>query len=322
METAFQFEPTPEITELVAEVDEFKGRWKDLKTLSPETLASFRRTATIESVGSSTRIEGARLSNSQVSELLSNLQIDSFRSRDEEEVAGYAEAMNLVFDAWDVMPVTENHIRQLHRVVLQHSTKDDRHRGEYKSLANSVAAFGPSGKQIGIIFETTSPFDTPFEMAKLVGWCAEMEKDGGLHPLLTIGIFAVRFLAIHPFQDGNGRLSRVLTTLMLLRSGYNYVPYSSLESIIEENKGGYYAALRKTQESIREPKVDWAPWLTYFLRCLIRQKNRLAQRVDTEINILSVASALGVSIVHLLAERRAMTVAGLVKATGKNREAP
>ena len=310
---------TPEILNLVAALDEFKGRWSALNTLTPESLRQLRRSATIESVGSSTRIEGSRLSDREVALLLADLQIDSFRNRDEEEVAGYAEAMNLVFDSWEAIPITENHIRQLHRVLLQYSSKDARHRGEYKSLANNVVAFDSSGRQVGVIFETATPFQTPLEMEKLVGWFQEAGRDEALHPLLDIGIFVVWFLAIHPFQDGNGRLSRVLTTLMLLRHGYAYAPYSSLESVIEENKSAYYAALRKTQGTMAGPKPDWESWLVFFLRCLTRQKDRLARRIEENPNPLSDLSALAVKLVNFLEKEDRGTVAMMVKATGANR---
>ena len=310
---------TPEVLKLIAGIDEFKGLWRALKTLSPDTLSELRQTATIESVGSSTRIEGAKLTDRQVATLLANLKIESFRSRDEEEVAGYATAMNLVFDAWDAMALTENHIRQLHRVLLQFSSKDERHRGEYKTNTNHVAAFDADGKQIGIVFETATPFDTPFEMEKLVRWADDAQREGVLHPLLIVGVFVVWFLAIHPFQDGNGRLSRVLTTLLLLRFGYAYVPYSSLESIIEENKSGYYTALRQTQLTLKTENPAWEPWLLFFLRCLTRQKERLARRIEAQENLMSDLSSLAASIVNLLATEGKVSVARVVEALKANR---
>ena len=219
---------TPEILALIAEIDEFKGAWRALGTLAPERLSALRRVATIESIGSSTRIEGSKLSDREVERLLANLEIKSFASRDEQEVAGYAEVMELVFRSWQDITITENHIKQLHRDLLVYSTKDARHRGEYKTSSNSVAAFDKAGKQIGIVFATATPFDTPRLMTELITWFNQANDDRRLHPLLVIGIFTVVFLEIHPFQDGNGRLSRVLTTLLLLRAGYAYVPYSSL----------------------------------------------------------------------------------------------
>jgi len=310
---------TKEILMLIAEIDEFKGRWRALKMLSPETLSRLRRIATIESVGSSTRIEGSKLSDKEVAALLDNLKIESFQNRDEEEVAGYAAAMDLVFGSWEAISITENHIQQLHRVLLQYSRKDERHRGDYKKHSNNVAAFDADGNQIGIVFETANPFETPFEMEKLLRWFAEAQREGSLHPLLIVGVFIVSFLAIHPFQDGNGRLSRVLTTLMLLRFGYAYAPYSSLESVIEESKGGYYAALRKTQQTLKAERPDFKPWLVFFLRSLARQKDRLADKVEAEHKVPMNLSALAVQIVDLLAVHSSITVAIVVVSTGANR---
>ena len=310
---------TPEMLQCVAALDEFKGRWNALRVLSPETLGQLRRVATVESVGSSTRIEGAKLSNREVATLLSRLSIDAFQSRDEQEVAGYAAAMNLVFDSWEAIPVNENHIKQLHRVLLEYSTKDERHRGEYKTNPNHVAAFDAGGKQIGVVFETAPPFETPLEMEKLLHWFAQAERDRYLHPLLVTGIFVVWFLAIHPFQDGNGRLSRVLTTLLLLRFGYSYVPYASLESVVEENKGAYYTALRATQQTLKTGVQNWEPWLVFFLRCLMRQRERLIRRIGAEEKTALKLSALANQNVRLYEAQTVLTVARAVELTGANR---
>src|SRR5882757_1950388 len=150
---------TPEILGFIAELDEFKGAWRALGTLAPERLSALRRVATIESIGSSTRIEGSKLSDREVERLLANLEIKSLASRDEQEVAGYAEAMELVFRSWDDIAISENHIKHLHRDLLVHSDKDERHRGSYKTGPNNVVAFDESGQQIGIVFETATPFD-------------------------------------------------------------------------------------------------------------------------------------------------------------------
>ena len=175
----------PDLVKLIAEIDEFKGRWEALKTLSPDRLSALRKVATIESVGSSTRIEGAKLSDAEVEDLLSRaISIKAFKTRDEQEVAGYAEAMDLVFEAHADMRLTENHIRQLHQTLLRHSDKDERHRGSYKSLSNNVVAFDAEGQEIGVVFETTSPFDTPREMEALVAWTRKALDEEALHPLL------------------------------------------------------------------------------------------------------------------------------------------
>ncbi|HMX45498.1 MAG TPA: hypothetical protein PKC93_06075, partial [Candidatus Obscuribacter sp.] len=133
---------TPELLALLTEIDEFKGAWRALGSIAPDRLRALRRVATIESIGSSTRIEGSKLTDREVERLLADLEIKKFESRDEQEVAGYAEVMETVFNAWQHIPINENHIKQLHRDLLRYSEKDDRHRGEYKKMSNSVAAFG------------------------------------------------------------------------------------------------------------------------------------------------------------------------------------
>jgi len=310
---------TPEILSLIARIDEFKGAWRALGTLAPERLSALRRVATIESIGSSTRIEGSRLTDRDVEKLLSSLAIQSFETRDEQEVAGYAELMDLVFSSWQDIPFNENHLKQLHQILLRHSEKDARHRGQYKTHTNSVAAFDENGVQIGIVFETASPFDTPRLMTELVTWVSEERDKAALHPLLIIAIFVVVFLEIHPFQDGNGRLSRALTTLLLLQAGYAYVPYSSLESVIELNKEAYYLALRQTQGTIRADAPDWQPWLVFFLRSLAEQVRRLEKKVEREKTVLATLPELSLQIVELARERGRVTIGDAIKVTGVSR---
>lgn len=310
---------TPDILALIAQIDEFKGAWRTMGTLAPERLSALRRIATIESIGSSTRIEGSKMSDQEVGRLLSNLEIKSFNSRDEQEVAGYAELMDLVFSSWQIIPFNENHIKQLHQVLLRHSQKDTHHRGHYKASSNNVVAFNEQGQQIGIVFETASPFDTPHLMQELVTWITNEREKALLHPLLIIAIFVVVFLEIHPFQDGNGRLSRVLTTLLLLQAGYAYVPYSSLESIIEQNKEAYYLALRQTQGTIRTPAPNWQPWLIFFLRSLAEQVRRLEQKIEREKIVMSSLPKLSLQIVEFAREHGRITIGEAIRLTGANR---
>jgi Fic family protein len=307
------------LASLLGEVDEFKGRWKAITWLSPDILGRLRRVATIESVGSSTRIEGSKLTDQQVEVLLAKLGIQSFESRDEQEVAGYAAAMNLIYDSAEIMPLTENHLLQLHSILLQHSTKDERHRGAYKTLPNHVAAFDASGREIGIVFQTTSPFDTPREIEALTNWLMKRELQRDLHPLLVIGIYIVVFLKIHPFQDGNGRLSRVLTTLLLLRAGYAYVPYASLEAVIEQNKEGYYRNLRATQVTLSEAAPDWRPWLEFFLLTLKKQNTALAAKIDAQEAALNHLSSAERSLLDHVALHGRISVADAVALSGESR---
>jgi Fic family protein len=310
---------TPEILTLIAKIDEFKGAWRALATLAPDRLSALRRVATIESIGSSTRIEGSKLSDREVERLLSNLQIKTFTSRDEQEVAGYAEAMELVFTSWQDITFTENHIKQLHQNLLVYSEKDARHRGNYKTTSNSVVAFDENGAQIGVVFQTATPFDTPRLMTELVTWVQEERAAGRLHPLLIIALWVVVLLEIHPFQDGNGRLSRVLTTLLLLQAGYAYVPYSSLESVIEQSKEAYYLALRQTQGTIRTDAPNWQPWLAFFLQSLAEQVRRLEKKVEREKLVLAALPELSLQIVEFAREHGRVTIGEAIKLTGASR---
>jgi Fic family protein len=310
---------TQELLALLSEIDEFKGAWRALGTIAPERLNALRRIATIESIGSSTRIEGSRLSDREVERLLGSLDIKRFSTRDEQEVAGYAEVMETVFRAWSEIPVTENHIKQLHRDLLQYSDKDERHRGGYKTLRNDVGAFDAEGKMIGVVFETATPFNTPQRMTELVAWLNEARELRRLHPLLIVAVFIVVFLAIHPFQDGNGRLSRILTTLLLLQAGYAYVPYSSLESVIENSKEGYYLALRQTQTTIRADAPNWQPWLLYFMRALQQQKRRLAVKVEREKTALAALPELAVQILDYVRDQGRVTTRDMVREVGASR---
>jgi len=307
---------TQELLALLSEIDEFKGAWRALGTIAPERLNALRRLATIESIGSSTRIEGSKLTDREVERLLGNLEIKRFSTRDEQEVAGYADVMETIFRAWSDIPVTENFIKQLHRDLLQYSDKDERHRGEYKTLRNDVGAFDADGKMIGIVFETATPFDTPQQMTELIAWLNQARELRRLHPLLIVALFIVVFLAIHPFQDGNGRLSRILTTLLLLQAGYAYVPYSSLESVIENNKEGYYLGLRQTQTTIRTDAPDWQPWLLFFMRALQQQKRRLAVKVEREKHSLATLSELAVKILDYVRDQGRVTTRDMVREEG------
>lgn len=309
---------SPQVLRLVAAIDEFKGAWKALQNIAPDRLNLLRKVATIESIGSSTRIEGARLTDSEIERLLSGGKAERFRSRDEEEVAGYAEAMNLIFGSYAEIPIDENHIKQMHQILLKHSTRDARHRGRYKTMPNDVAAFDADGNKVGVIFETATPFDTPRKMTELIEWFDRESRDGHHHVLIRIALFVVHFLAIHPFQDGNGRLSRILTTLCLLKAGYHYVPYSSLERVVEENKDRYYLALRRAQGTIGTNNSRMGDWILFFLQALKTQTEALLRKLETEAALLEIPK-LSQEILTLTRQHGRVTVREICKLTGANR---
>jgi Fic family protein len=259
------------------------------------------------------------LTDEQVEALLIGIQKKSFRSRDEQEVAGYADVMDTVFKSWQQIPLTENHIKQLHRDLLKFSVKDERHRGNYKTSSNNVEAFGPDGKSLGVVFKTATPFDTPFKMTELISWTNETLNSNIVHPLLITAIFVAMFLAIHPFQDGNGRLSRVLTTLLLLKQGYAYVSYSSLESVVESNKESYYLALRRTQGTLDTVSPDWDPWIKFFLHAMQRQKANLQIRLSRERIFEGELPELSVRILELVREHGRIKTSDIENETGESR---
>lgn len=310
---------TTEILNLIAEIDEFKGAWQAMGKIAPERLSQLKKVATIESIGSSTRIEGVKLSNKEIEKLLKGTDTNTFSSRDEEEVAGYAKAMDLVFDSWQSIPINESSIKHLHSVLLTYSGKDQRHKGNYKTQDNTIEAFDADGKSLGVVMQTTPPFETPMKMENLIAWVNDSLDERTLHPLLVVSIFVVAFLAIHPFNDGNGRLSRVLTTLILLKLGYEYVPFSSLESVIEESKDGYYLSLQRTQSSLFGENPDWNPWIVFFLRSLKRQKSRLEYKVKREKLMQRSYTPLATAILELAHDHGRVTISDIVNATGGNR---
>lgn len=293
---------TPEILSLIAGIDEFKGMWRTLGILAPDRLSARHRAAIIESIGASTRIEGGKLSDREVEHLLSHPQTDSFANSDEQQVASFAAVMKLVFVSWQDIALTENHIRQLHRNLLRYSEQDAWHRGCYKTGANSAAAF-----------------DTPRLVAELVAWFQHERDACRWHPLLLIGLFIVAFLEIHPFEEGNGRLSHVLTTLLLLQAGYAYVPYDSLWSVIEQDKEAYYLALRQTQDTIRSETPDWQPWLVFFLRSMAEQVRRLNEKIEHEKRARATLPLLSLRIVEFTREHGRITIGEAVQLTGASR---
>ena len=312
---------TPEMLNLIAEIDEFKGAWLQMGRLTPDRLSALKKVATIESIGSSTRIEGAKLSDNEIEQLLKGVGANakSFQTRDEQEVAGYGLVCEEVCARYNAIPLTENSIKQLHIWLLQYTDKDERHRGEYKKIPIRIEAFDSNGRSMGVILETTPPLQTGIKMQELIEWANRSLETKILHPLVVIGLFVVLFLAIHPFQDGNGRLSRLLTTLLMLKSGYHYVPYGSLESIIEANKEEYYIALQQTQKGWQNHKPEWNRWLLFFFHCLQRQKRHLEVKLEKEKILLKMLPALSLQILELLTSHGRLGIGQITTLTKANR---
>lgn len=275
----FGFKTNQQILKLIGFIDSFKGRWNIVEQKENVYLKELRKIATIESIGSSTRIEGAQLSNEEIKELLENMEISKLKTRDQQEVVGYYDVLEIIYESYSDITISKNYIQQLHQRLLKYSTKDERHRGIYKNLSNKVVANYPDGTQ-KVIFNTTEPHLVESEMTDLIDWTNEQLNRDEIHPLVIISLFIYEFLSIHPFQDGNGRLSRLLTNLLLLKADYHFVQYVSFENLIEQKKKTYYEALMDGQKDRYTDSERINNWVIFFLTCLETLIQRLEQKYD------------------------------------------
>jgi len=299
---------------LINQIDELKGQWVGGAKINPQALGRLRRSVLVTSTGASTRIEGAKLSDEDIEKMMRGLSMQKFADRDIQEVQGYYKLLENVFNAWNSIPLSESTIKHLHRELLKYVEKDKLHRGEYKKIENKVEMINEAGQSIGTLFDTTPAYLTPKEMQELVEWAREATTLKEIHPLLIIGNFLVEFLNIHPFQDGNGRLSRVLTNLLLLQSGYAYTPYVSHEKLVEDNKAEYYIALRKSQKTLKTGSPDITPWLEFFLYVLLNQSKQAIELLSKE-NIDKLLSPKQLMVWKYLEQTEEATPGEISKAT-------
>lgn len=281
---AFQPAVFQEIIQKLSNIDSFKGGWKLIEHKEKRYLKELRDMATIQSIGSSTRIEGATLTDEEVKQLLKSVQISKLDKREEQEVVGYYEALEVILGNYNEIELTERYLHHLHSILLKYSSKDQRHKGQYKSLSNQVVANYDDGDQ-KVIFRTTEPHLTANEMLDLITWTNTQLEQQRLHPILITAIFVYEFLSIHPYQDGNGRLSRLLTTLLLLKQDYNFVEYVSFEHIIENRKNLYYQVLIETQKLRGTEDEMLDKWVLFFLNCLYSMTEKLKVKYETYNNL-------------------------------------
>lgn len=261
------FKTSQSIINEIAYIDSFKGKWEGLEINESRLLKELKQIATIASIGSSTRIEGSTLTNEEVEKLLNNLSMNQLKEREEQEVFGYYETLELILDSHEHIDLTINNIHHLHKTLLKASSKDEYHRGYFKTITNKVVANYPGGEQ-KVIFNTTDPSKVEAEMDSIVAWTTSNLRKGEVHPLIVIGTFVYEFLSIHPYQDGNGRLSRLLTTLLLLRQRYDFMQYASMETEIEKKKKDYYRVLMDCQKNRYTSAENISEWILYFLNML------------------------------------------------------
>jgi Fic family protein len=300
---------------LINQIDQLQGQWIGGARLNPQALGRLKRSTLVTSSGASTRIEGAKLSDDDVAKLMRGLSVTKFADRDKHEVQGYYELLENIFNSWKHIPLTESTIKHFHKELLKYVGKDIRHRGEYKKGENRVEMFDTHGKSLGVMFETTPAYLTPKQMQELVEWTQVALKEKEYHPLVVIANFIVEFLAIHPFQDGNGRLARILTNLLMLKSGYAYVPYVSHEKLVENNKAEYYLALRESQTTFKTSKENISAWLKFFLQISLEQARQAIDILSRE-NIEKLLSPKQLAVWRHIERVSETSPAEIVKATG------
>jgi len=277
---------------ILAEIDSVKNSWKITERLLPQTIERLTYSVIVTSAGSSNRIEGNRLTDSEVEKLYKNLRIKKFKTRDEQEIAGYIQCLEPIIKHYRDIPISESSIFKLHQDMLRYSEKDTRHRGQYKFGSNRVEAKDQKGNVLAILFDPTPPHLVKKEMMELIEWYNWAMNKKIKHPLIIIANFIFEYLAIHPFQDGNGRTSRLLTNLMLLQHEYLFASIVSHERIIEANNADYYLALNKTQNTWKTSAEDISPWLLFFLNIIRIQSNQALKLLEND------------SIEHLLSEKQ------------------
>jgi Fic family protein len=302
---------------LISKIDRFDASWTTIEKRESENLQYLKTIATIQSVGASTRIEGSKMSDAEVEALLNNISIAKIVNRDAQEVVGYFNVLDLITEVFDDIDITTNGLKNLHNTLLKYSEKDEWHRGNFKHHSNAVQANFPDGTQ-KIIFETTEPgYATDDAMRSLISW---YNQERVVHPLVRDAAFVYEFLSIHPFQDGNGRLSRLLSTLFLLKSGYSWIQYVSFEHEIERNKKDYYRVLRSCQS--QRPNEDITEWIDFYLEALINVQFKLESKLalNEQVNSLNPKEKLIYIFIneHSKCKSNEITVAtGLSKATVK-----
>jgi Fic family protein len=303
------------IVSKIAKIDELKGQWISGARLSPQVLGRLKRSVLITSTGASTRIEGARLADADIEKLMRGINIQKFTNRDKQEAKGYYELLENVFNSWKNLKFNESAVKHFHQELLKYVDKDKSHRGEYKKSENKVHMIDEAGQSIGILFDTAPAYLTPGQMRDLMEWTQKSLAENKYHSLLVIENFLVEFLKIHPFSDGNGRLSRVLTNLLLLQAGYLYMPYVSHEKLIEDNKPDYYVALRRSQKTIGSKKESVAEWLDFFLDIVLKQSQMAVELLSKE-NIEKILSEKQLIIWQYIEGVKETSTGNIMKNTG------
>lgn len=263
-----------EVLGLVAQIHEYKGKQTLFLKQKPATLEKLVEIAKIQSTESSNKIEGIVTTATRIKQLCD--QKTTPRNRDEEEISGYRDALSLIHESYEYIPIKSSYILQLHQVLYRYSQRGIG--GRFKNTQNYITEIKESGEQI-VRFMSLDPFETPTAIEKM---CESFNRETDaceVDPLILIPAFIVDFLCVHPFNDGNGRMSRLLTTLLLYRAGYVVGKYVSLESKIEKTKESYYKALEKSDINWNREENDLTPFIKYILGTVLAAYRDFEQRV-------------------------------------------
>ncbi len=312
-------EITAEMLQLIAELDEFKGEWRASWIPKVDRVEKIQKAAYIEHIGATLRLDGIKQNDEDIESLLLKLQSEPCGNKTECAVAGFAQALTQIYERWQEFNLTEETIQDMHRLLMQYSDLPKDALGQYKKNSNQIEIFDAKGKKLGGI-ETAGPDHAPELMADLVKWYDEANTTKQLHPLLSIALFQLIMTSIHPFEEANGRLIRCVTTLLLLKNGYNYLLFYPLEKAIEENIDGYYTVLQTVQESLYTEKPDWDRWAVFFLHMLRQQKTGLMRQLKEEkIPASGEMPELSEWILTLMRTHKRINISELEKITGEKR---
>lgn len=262
-----------EMLGLVAAIYKVAGKQELYLKQRPQALDRLIEIAKVQSTEASNAIEGIVTTSTRIRQLMAEKTVP--KNRDEQEIAGYRDALAVIHENFDVIPITRSYILQLHKILYSHSSNPMA--GRTKNVQNYITATSPDG-HVEIIFTPLAPYKTPKALDRI---CAEYDRVIGnmeVEPLIAIGVFIHDFLCIHPFNDGNGRMSRLLTTLLLYQNGFLVGKYISLEAKIAQSKDLYYDALARAQEGWREGGGDAVPFLKYLLGTILAAYRELEER--------------------------------------------
>ena len=264
-----------EVINYLSLIHEYKGKQSLYMQQKPSELKRLVEIAKVQSTEASNSIEGIRTTETRLRQLMSERTVP--RNRDEKEIAGYRDALNIVHENFDYIPLTPNYILQLHKILLSHT--DSGFGGSFKKVQNYISATDEAGKRF-TLFTPLAPYETPEAMQEICDEYNHAIGEGRVDPLLIIPVFIHDFLCIHPFLDGNGRMSRLLTTLLLYRAGYEIGKYISLEAKIAKNKDAYYAALEDSQIGWHEQQDDPTAFVKYLLSTIIAAYRDFDDRIQ------------------------------------------